>query len=148
MTHAYTNEDFANALDVQKCQEVVLRFMALFDAGDFKAMEQHIVPGLVWQRPDASVNGIEQFREIMPKRDPKMLVRHVITNQLSSKIGTDRVVVTSYFTVYRQVLAEAGKLPGALSGPASVGRYRDELVREDGAWKICAKETRVDFKAG
>jgi hypothetical protein len=148
MSHPYTTDDFANALDAQKCQEVVLRFMALFDAGDFTAMEQHIVPTLVWQRPDASVDGIGQFREIMNKRDPKMQVRHVITNQLCSKIGADRMVVTSYFTVYRHLAAEAGKLPVPLSGPASVGRYRDELVREDGGWKICTKETRVDFKAG
>ena len=127
MPHPYTSDDFAGALDAQKCQEVVIRFMALFDAGDFAAMEQHFVQALVWQRPEGSVKGVQQFREVMAKRDPKMQVRHVITN--------------------RHLPATAGTLPAPLNGPASVGRYRDELVREGGNWKICNKETRLDFKA-
>ena len=147
MPHPYTSDDFAGALDAQKCQEVVIRFMALFDAGEFAAMEQHFVQALVWQRPDGSVKGVQQFREVMAKRDPKMQVRHVITNQLCEKLGENRMVVTSYFTVYRHLPAEAGTLPAPLNGPASVGRYRDELVREGGNWKICNKETRLDFKA-
>ena len=83
----------------------------------------------------------------MAKRDPKMQVRHVITNQLCEKLGDNRMVVSSYFTVYRHLPATAGTLPAPLNGPASVGRYRDELVREGGNWKICNKETRLDFKA-
>lgn len=124
-----------------------MRFMALFDARDWVAMEACVTPGVLWQRPDVEIVGLAHLRQVLLGTAPDIRVRHVISNLRASFTGQGHATVESYFTVYRHVGALAGPHdPAPLQGPASVGRYEDKLVEVDGAWRIARRQTIVDFR--
>jgi 3-phenylpropionate/cinnamic acid dioxygenase small subunit len=133
-----------NAL--QACQDIVLAFMAHFDERDGPAMEACVLPQLEWQRPDRVIHGTAELREVLAATPADVRVRHVITNLRAVSHDDGRVVVDSYFTVYRFTGPLAADTPAPLDGPASMGRYRDELVETDGRWKLARKQTFVDFR--
>jgi hypothetical protein len=131
----------------EECKAVVLRFMALFDAREWVAMESCVAPDIEWQRPDVTISGLSHMRQVLAGTPADVRVRHTISNQRVAFEPDGAVIVESYFTVYRHV----GALPQAdaaapLQGPASVGRYCDELRQVLGAWCIARKRTWVDFR--
>lgn len=131
--------------DAEECKDVVLRFMALFDQRAYDAMEVCVLPQIEWQRPDQTLRGLAQMRDALLRAPQDVRVRHVITNLRASFAGDGRVTIDSYFTVYR-CLGAIECEPARLVGPVSVGRYCDELVKADGAWKIVRKQTFSDFR--
>ncbi|MEO7242220.1 MAG: nuclear transport factor 2 family protein [Variovorax sp.] len=129
------------------CQDAVLRFTAHFDNGEYREMEIFFAPHGIWKRPDGDIVGIAAMRERMAALKNDWVMRHVITNLRTSVIDADHAHVDSYFTVYMHVFgSEPVTRPAPLSGPASVGRYHDELVRVDGAWKIALRQPIHDLK--
>lgn len=46
-------EEVLKWMTAQACQDVVLRFMGLFDMRAWAEMKQHVTPDLEWQRPDS-----------------------------------------------------------------------------------------------
>jgi hypothetical protein len=141
-----TPDSAADALVRRACEDVVIRFMAHFDAREHEEMEQYFAADALWSRRDGDIRGIEQLRASMAQRAPNSVVRHVITNMRTQLTSQDHAVVDSYVTVFRHVFAEGGRPPAPM-GPVSVmGRYRDELVRQpDGAWVIRERHSSIDF---
>jgi 3-phenylpropionate/cinnamic acid dioxygenase small subunit len=134
-------------LATEECKQVVLQFMALFDARAFAQMEECVTADIEWQRPDQTVRGVAQLRDVLGASPPDVRVRHVITNLQATVEDDERITVDSYYTVYRHVGAlDDPQAPAPLAGPASMGRYRDHLVRVDGGWKIARKQTFNDFR--
>jgi hypothetical protein len=130
----------------EECKDLVLRFMASFDARAGAQMEDCVTPDIEWQRPDQTIRGLPRLREVLAATPADVRVRHVITN-LRAEFHEAGIVLHSYFTVYRHVGAwEAPEGPAPLTGPVSVGRYRDELVLLHGAWKLARKQTFPDFR--
>jgi hypothetical protein len=140
-------EEVLKWMTAQACQDVVLRFMGLFDMRAWAEMTQHVTPDLEWQRPDLTIRGVAHMLETLSATPNNVRVRHVITNMRTTLNSSGRSVVDSYFTVYRLggTTAEIGT-PVLLDGPVSVGRYRDELVLIDGSWRIASKITNIDFR--
>jgi hypothetical protein len=132
-------------LAAEQCKDVVLRFMALFDLRDYAAMESCVTADIEWQRPDRTLHGVAQMRTVLLSTPKDVRVRHVITNLRATFEGDERITIDSYFTVYRHV-GDLPEGPAPLCGPASVGRYRDELVPVEGDWKIARKQTFADFR--
>ena len=62
--------------------------------------------------------------------------RHVLTNFLILEDGDERAVVQSYITLY---LIRGEELELHL-----IGVYRDEVIVEDGEWKILTREATMD----
>jgi len=153
--------DLSFWLHSQACQETVLRFMALFDLRNWSAMENLVTPDVVWQRPDLTIDGIAQLKQVLNSTPQGVRVRHIITNLRCSPLEHERMVVESYFTVYRDTSASVSEkasekaseiarlspeTPSPLLGPVSVGRYTDELMYSGGEWRIHKKNTLVDFR--
>jgi hypothetical protein len=133
-------------LAAEQCKQVVLQFMALFDARDWVGMESCVTAAIEWQRPDQTVRGLEPLRQVLLASPPDVRVRHVITNLRAASEGDGRIAVDSYYTVYRHIGPLDEGAPAPLAGPAAVGRYRDHLVLADGTWKIARKQTFTDFR--
>ena len=120
-------------------------------------MENLVTPDVVWQRPDLTIDGIAQLKQVLNSTPQGVRVRHIITNLRCSPLEHERMVVESYFTVYRDTSASVSEnaseiaslspeTPSPLLGPVSVGRYTDELMYSGGEWRIHKKNTLVDFR--
>jgi hypothetical protein len=133
-------------VDALTCQDVVLRFMGLFDARAWALMETLVTRDIEWQRPDQTIVGLTHLRETLCATPDSVRVRHIITNLRPTFTHTG-ILIHSYFTVFRAIGVTADSNgPVASDGPVSSGRYRDELVKVDGAWRISSKHTQVDFR--
>lgn len=126
--------------------DAVVRFTAYFDALDIDGMVQFFTDAGVWKRPDGDIVGIAALRAFMQRRSHGVLTRHVISNVRTTFENPNRVVVDSYVTVYRQDFDGQPVLPAPLEGPHVVGRYRDVLVNQSGAWKLSIRESIIDFQ--
>lgn len=132
--------------DTLACERTVLRFTAAFDDNDLVAMLAEFAPDGAWRRPDGSVvEGHDGVRALMAARSPTVSFRHIVTNLRVGLVNAGRATCASYVTVYLHDGACDGR-PAPLEGPVLVGRYLDELRREDGAWVISGRRVVVDFK--
>ncbi len=140
-------EEVQRWLNALTCQDVVLRFMGFFDARAWTDMEPLVTDEVQWQRPDRKILGLKHLRETLHATPDNVRVRHILTNLRPTFSRSGHIVIHSYFTVYREFGVEPiSNEPASLAGPVSVGRYRDELVQVDGAWRISSKDTYVDFR--
>jgi hypothetical protein len=128
------------------CENVVLRFMAHFDAGEYEQMTSLLAPDGVWHQMDGDIRGPGELVPRLSKRPAGVLVRHVITNLRTEILTTESAVVHSYVTVLRHDFPGAIQPPAPLLLPLAMGRYRDELVRSQGRWQILNKKIMLDFK--
>lgn len=133
---------------IEACAALVLQFMACFDARDWAGVEACVTDDLHWQRPDRTIAGRRALREVLAATPADVRVRHVVTNLRAAPREGGGMVVDSYFTVYRFTGPLSAEAPAPLDGPASMGRYRDELVELDGRWKLSRRQTFVDFRRG
>lgn len=128
------------------CQEAVVAFTCHFDAGDYAEMEAHFSRHGVWRRNDGEIRGLEQLRAFLAQRGHHVLARHALTNLRTTVHTADRATVDSYVTAWRAPSPEVAGTPAPLGLPFLIGRYRDELVLEEGRWRIALRELRIDFQ--
>ena len=134
-------------LAILDCQHAVVQFKGFFDMRAWHSMEQCVTPEIEWQRPDVTIRGLPQLREILNATPTNIRVRHIISNFQHTFNNHNDIVIKSYFTVYRMTGDEVNTNDiSPLVGPVSVGRYVDHLVLKDGSWRINRKETFVDFR--
>ena len=62
--------------------------------------------------------------------------RHCLSNLRFEGLTDSRAVVVSFLTL---TAAEHGK-----ARLVTTGWYRDELIKEDGAWRVCKKDLHLD----
>jgi 3-phenylpropionate/cinnamic acid dioxygenase small subunit len=118
------------------------RYAHAFDGADGEAWSalftregRFLPPGV----PD--VVGTEALREFVDSRAqdaPGM--RHLIANVVVEPTGAGRADGRSYFLCFR--LGGDGEFR-----LRNIGRYEDELAREDGAWKIASRRVVSDLPA-
>lgn len=128
------------------CEQAVLAFTHGFDLNDIDTMARHFAPDGVWKRHDGDLVGIDALRRFMQARDPRIFVRHVLTNLRTVLLPGDQAVVDSYVTVYRHDFAGAPQRPAPLAGPNVMGRYRDQLALGEVGWQLVQREVQIDFK--
>ena len=128
------------------CEQVILKFTAYFDAGEYSKMEHLFATKGVWKRQDGDINGLEHFKDWSRGRTSSIFVRHVLSNLITTVVDPGRVLVESYVTVYRQDFVGAPVVPAGMNGPALLGRYHDVVIEEGGQWKLARREVEIDFK--
>lgn len=129
------------------CQASLMAFMAHFDADEFEAMAGYFAPDGIWVRADGTLSGLPALRAWAAQRVPgQIFVRHVLSNLRFEALPDGRVRIDSYVTVYRHDGQANDPRPAAMSGPALVGRYVDDMVLHEGLWKIHRKSVQVDFR--
>lgn len=139
--------DQSQALAHIACSQVVLEFMARFDAGDAAAAAALFAPDGRWQRADGLLQGREALEQLIRARKPATVVRHVLTNLRTEVVAEDRAVVRAYVLLFKHETAGgAPAFPVPLDGVAGFGRYVDELRRTEDGWLIEAKSSVSEFK--
>jgi len=132
--------------DQLECQQNLLAFMGHFDMDEFQAMEAYLAPDAVWVRADGVLHGPEGLRAWAAKRQPGILVRHVLSNFRMRAISEHEVHVDSYAMVFRKDLQPGDATPAPMAGPVLMGRYEDVMRKVDGRWLIAHKSVKLDFK--
>lgn len=134
-------------LDVQlECQHTLINFMGHFDLDEFGAMEDYLAPDAVWVRADGVLHGAADLRAWAAKRQPGILVRHVLSNFRCRALSDTEVHVDSYCMVFRKDMQPGDARPATMSGPVLMGRYVDVMRKVNGRWLIAHKSVELDFK--
>lgn len=134
-------------MDVQfECQQNLIEFMGHFDLDEFDAMEAYLAPDAVWVRGDGVLNGAADLRAWAAKRQPGILVRHVLSNFRCRAVSDTEVHVDSYCMVFRKDMQPGDKAPASMAGPLLMGRYEDVMRKVNGRWLIAHKSVQLDFK--
>ena len=142
-----TNHTPSVPMDVQlECQHNLIEFMGHFDLDEFQAMENYLAPDAVWVRADGVLHGVKDLRAWAAKRQPGILVRHVLTNFRCRTVSDTEVHVDSYCMVFRKDMQPGDKTPASMSGPVLMGRYEDVMRKVNGRWLIAHKSVQLDFK--
>ena len=114
-------------------QRVLVDYAAFLDGRDYAHYAALFTPDGEWRNAAGSHKGQAAIRAMLesvmgPAGAPNRANYHVITNPRIDLDG-DRATATSrYLFVMRG--------PGGAPTPALAGIYRDEFVRQGGAWKI------------
>ena len=146
MNHLLSESD--QLIAVRRCEEAILRFTAHMDACEYGEMERYFAADGIWKRDGGDVCGTLQLREQMAAVKPGRLMRHVISNMRTTFHAPDHATVESYVTLYLHFYGDVDQAaPAPLTGAAAVGRYKDEMRRIDGEWKIQVRLPFQDFSA-
>jgi hypothetical protein len=134
--------------DVQlACQASLMAFTAHFDADEFEAMAAWFAADGTWVRADGTLRGRTQLQAWLAQRVPgQIFVRHQVSNLRFEPLPDGRVRVHSYVAVYRHDGPPGQPRPAPMNGPVLLGRYTDDMVLEEGCWKIHHKSVQIDFK--
>lgn len=120
--------------DLVEIQQLLARYCYAHDSQDIEQLAACFskdVTLLGIQGRDAVVGKYaEGYRQLTARR------RHVLTNFILLEDGEDEAVVQSYITLY---LIKGEKLELHL-----IGVYRDQVVKEDGAWRIKTRDATMD----
>jgi hypothetical protein len=96
---------------------------------------------------DGTLRGRAQLQAWLAQRVPgQIFVRHQVSNLRFEALPDGRVRVHSYVAVYRHDASPGQPKPAPMNGPVLLGRYTDDMVLEDGHWKIHHKSVQIDFK--
>jgi hypothetical protein len=139
--------DVETLIRMRSCEQVVLCFTAHLDQCRFEEAARMLAPHGILCRPGGSnIVGREHLLSWYRARKPQPVVRHFIANLRPRDTGRGKVVVESYFTVYREP-APTERAPG-IPQPLSIGRYRDHLLGDAGEWLLERREVEIDFDRG
>jgi hypothetical protein len=134
-------------MDVQlECQQNLIEFMGHFDLDEFEAMEAYLAPDAIWVRADGVLHGAADLRAWAAKRQPGILVRHVLSNFRCRALSDHEVHVDSYCMVFRKDMQPGDATPASMAGPVLMGRYEDVMRKVNGRWLIAHKSVKLDFK--
>lgn len=122
--------------DTNTLASVVYQFFRGLDARDNEAVAGLMAREGVWMRQGTALQGPEAVRTALEKRDPARHTAHVVTNLWIEQATENTARVRFYMTAFES-RADAPE-PQMLGVRDSV----DELVLEDGNWRIARKESR------
>lgn len=116
---------------------VVYRFFAGLDTRHHAISAGLIARDGVWNRAGIELTGPDGVLAALDKRDPKRQTAHIVTNLFLEDATETTARVRFYMSAYETHNSEDGK-PGA---PQFLGVRAciDELVMEDGQWRIQSK---------
>lgn len=133
-----------SASDEQAIRNLVFEYAARLDAGDLAGMAALFADATYGSGDGEPLRGaaaVERAQRalVILYDDGTPRTRHLTTNlRLEVDAGAGRATCRSLFTVLQQA-------PGRPIEPIVSGRYDDDFVREDGAWRFAARRIHVDM---
>ncbi|HEY3485565.1 MAG TPA: nuclear transport factor 2 family protein [Ilumatobacteraceae bacterium] len=120
--------------DLAAIQQLLSRYCFAHDSQDPEMLATTFAKNAtllgITGRDEIAARYAEGYKNLTARR------RHVLTNFLILEDGDERAVVQSYITLY---LIRGDELELHL-----IGVYRDEVIVEDGEWKILTREATMD----
>lgn len=115
---------------------VVYRFFHALDIRDHAEVSRLMASQGTWVRQGASLVGPDAVMRALDSRDPERATAHIVTNLWVESTTATTARVRFYMTAFETRLGQ--NEPLMLGVRDSV----DDLVLEDGAWRIWRKEGR------
>lgn len=126
-----------NSHDYNTIAAVVYRFFAGLDTRNHTASAALMARNGIWNRQGTELVGPDAVLAALEKRDPKRQTAHIVTNLWIEDATDSTACVRFYMSAYETQTGADGK-PGA---PQFLGVRAcvDELVKEEGQWRIRSK---------
>jgi hypothetical protein len=126
--------------DTNALASVVYRFFAGLDCRDHAGTAALVATDGSWHRQGTVLAGRAAVLAALEKRDPQRQTAHLITNLWVEHTTAETARVRFYLTAYETVTA----VDGATGAPQMLGvrDCTDDLVLEDGEWRIACKNSR------
>jgi hypothetical protein len=123
--------------DTNALASVVYRFFSGLDCRDHRGAAALIAKDGVWHRQGSALVGPVVVLEALEKRDPKRQTAHLVTNLWVEQASAASARLRFYLTAYETLRAA----DGTVGAPQMLGvrDCTDELVLEDGHWRIASK---------
>lgn len=140
-----TNEAIENI--ERACGRLINDFANAVDERDYAATVDVFVEDADFIRPDSSVKGKKQIRELLDARPESLHTLHVCSNVQIDVVSDTQAKGRCYFTFYcfNGPIPDSGVLPA--TGPDKVGIYDDEYCLTRQGWKISSRKVLVRFSA-
>ena len=128
--------------------ELITRYAALSDAGDWQALTQLYTEDGRMNRPTAPEEFISGRTAILAafRSRPRRISRHVVANILVTLAGADRAQASSQILLFTGSAADDGGLPVQGSAPPLLGTYADALVKTATGWRFTERCGSLDFR--
>ncbi|OZI16259.1 hypothetical protein CAL18_16075 [Bordetella genomosp. 7] len=125
-----------NTPDTNALASVVCEFFSALDTRNHEQAAALMARDGTWVRQGAELKGRDAVLKALEQRDPQRATAHVVSNLRVESAEPGRARVRFYMTAYET-------RPG-VSVPQLLGirDSTDDLVYEDGAWRIWRKDSR------
>jgi hypothetical protein len=127
--------------------ELIVRYAALNDAGDWEAVAALYTEDGRMSRPaapDAFIEGRKVILESFRARPPRA-ARHIVANIMVTLEGTDRASAASQILLFTGSVAPRGGLPVLSNTAPLLGTYHDKLLDTDQGWRFIERRGSLDF---
>jgi ketosteroid isomerase-like protein len=129
-------DDLARLLAERACEQLIIRYAALNDAGDWEGVAALYADDGRMSRPTAPDDFIEGRDAILSafKARPARSTRHICANISVKILNATQAKATSQILLF----TGAGQAP-------LVGTYVDECVKTDSGWLFSERRGSLDF---
>lgn len=127
---------FMSLPDINTLSSVVYQFFRGLDSRNNEAVANLIARKGVWIRQGVALQGPDAVRQALEQRDPERQTAHLVTNLWVEQSTESTARVHFYMTAF-ETKPDTPE-PQMLGVRDSI----DELVLEDGFWRIARKESR------
>ena len=132
-------------LDQWTCQQQLLTFVQLMDAGDAEAAAALLTPDAQWNRQGQIVQGAEAIAAVIAARPPDRTVRHHLCNLVVRIEAPDRASSRAYYAAY---ISHGPAETRSAGLPERSGDYYAGFVKTALGWRISYLRAHRLFEAG
>jgi hypothetical protein len=131
--------------DVHVLSNVVYQFFGGLDRRDHQSTAQLMARSGTWHRQGMVIVGPDAVLAALEKRDPMRQTGHLVTNLWLERATETTARLRYYMTAFETVSTG----DGATSAPQMLGvrDCTDDLVLEDGQWRIGCKKSHLFLPA-
>ena len=129
--------------------ELIVRYAALNDAGDWDAVAALFTEGGRMSRPTSPSDFIAGRPAILAnfRSRSARASRHVVANILVTLEGEALARASSQILLFTGAAADDGGLPIQSATSPLIGTYEDTLVKTEDGWRFAERRGRLDFRA-
>jgi hypothetical protein len=129
--------------------ELIVRYAALNDAGDWDAVAALFTEGGRMSRPTSPDDFIAGRTAILAnfRSRTARASRHVVANILVTLEGETLARASSQILLFTGAAADDGGLPIQSATSPLIGTYEDTLVKTEDGWRFAERRGRLDFRA-
>jgi len=144
-----TMVDAATWIDKLEITELITRYAALNDAGDWEAVAALYVREGRMNRPTAPLQFVEGREAILAafKSRPPRVSRHLVSNVLVTLESALAARAVSRILLFTGAAADDGGLPVPSPGGPLLGTYHDVLTKTPDGWRFVERCGALEFRS-
>ncbi|MCX4149957.1 MULTISPECIES: nuclear transport factor 2 family protein [Paraburkholderia] len=128
---------FVSEVDKLACAQLISTYAWYVDQTRYEELVELFTEDGILCRPDVEVAGRAAILELMKRRSPQVICRHMCSTQVISLTSSDVAEAITYFAYYQSESSDEA-VPG-LDGPVAIGEYHDRLHRIERDWRFAER---------